>query len=112
MSAERAGTAAGGPPARADVPLTGRRRRQAYWVAVAVTTLTILDLSKVNVALPSIETALGAGPTELQLVVAGYTLTFGLVAVGLVDAGARRRSSRLGGRTVPAGVRTDEGIPR
>ncbi|WP_026096077.1 MFS transporter [Microbacterium sp. B19] len=50
-------------------------------MAVSVAALTILDLTKVNVALPSIETALHAGPTELQLVVSGYVLTFGLVLV-------------------------------
>lgn len=56
-------------------------RWTAFSVAVAVAALTILDISKVNVGLPSIETALGAGPTQLQLITAGYTLAFGLVLV-------------------------------
>lgn len=43
--------------------------------------MTMLDVSIVNVALPSIETQLDAGPAELQLIVAGYTLAFGLVLV-------------------------------
>jgi EmrB/QacA subfamily drug resistance transporter len=53
----------------------------------------MLDVSIVNVALPSIEKALDAGPTELQLIVAGYTLAFGLALVPagrLGDAGGRR----------------------
>ncbi|MDQ1124530.1 MFS transporter [Microbacterium trichothecenolyticum] len=68
------------PPTR-DIVLSPKHRWRAYWVAVSVAALTILDLTKVNVALPSIEAALNAGPTELQLVVSGYILTFGLVLV-------------------------------
>ncbi|MFD5334020.1 MFS transporter, partial [Cellulosimicrobium cellulans] len=62
-------------------------------VCLAVGFVTTLDVSIVNVALPSIESSLDAGPTELQLVVAGYTLAFGLALVPagrLGDAGARR----------------------
>ena len=53
----------------------------------------IVDLTKVNVALPSIEEALGAGSTELQLLVAGFVLTFGLTLVPagrLGDQGSRK----------------------
>ncbi|WP_202563033.1 MFS transporter [Agreia sp. COWG] len=64
------------PPA-----ITERAKWQAFAVAVSVAALTILDLSKVNVGLPSIEKALGAGSTELQLIVAGYALAFGLALV-------------------------------
>ena len=39
-------------------------------VCLAVGFVTTLDVSIVNVALPSIESSLDAGPTELQLVVA------------------------------------------
>ncbi|MCW4386604.1 MFS transporter [Salinibacterium sp. SYSU T00001] len=58
-----------------------RVRWQAFAACVAVAALTILDLSKVNVGLPSIESSLGGGPTELQLIVAGYALAFGLALV-------------------------------
>jgi EmrB/QacA subfamily drug resistance transporter len=68
------------PPAP-KLELTERAKWQAFAVAVGVAALTILDLSKVNVGLPSIEKALGAGPTELQLIVAGYALAFGLALV-------------------------------
>ncbi|WP_121804381.1 MFS transporter [Nocardioides mangrovicus] len=43
--------------------------------------MTLLDVSVTNVALPSIADATGAGPSELQWVVSGYTLAFGLVPV-------------------------------
>ncbi|QAY73355.1 MFS transporter [Agromyces protaetiae] len=76
------------------IPVTSAKRWRAYWVCVAVAAITILDLSKVNVALPSIETAFGATSTELQLIVSGYVLTFGLT---LVPAGriGDQRSRRM-----------------
>lgn len=43
--------------------------------------MTLLDVSIVNVALPSIESALHAQSDELQWIVAGYALTFGLTLV-------------------------------
>jgi EmrB/QacA subfamily drug resistance transporter len=58
-----------------------RQKWRAFAVCVGVAALTILDLSKVNVGLPSIEASLGAGPTALQLIVAGYALAFGLSLV-------------------------------
>lgn len=59
-------------------------RWEAFWVCVGVASLTILDLSKINVGLPAIEDSLGGGASELQLIVAGYALAFGL---SLVPAG-------------------------
>lgn len=64
-----------------EAPSPERQKWQAFAVCVAVAALTILDLSKVNVGLPSIEESLGAGPTALQLIVAGYALAFGLSLV-------------------------------
>jgi MFS family permease len=58
-----------------------KAKRRAFAVSIAVAVLTILDLSKVNVGLPSIERALDTGPTELQIIVAGYALAFGLALV-------------------------------
>lgn len=86
-SAERAGGAH--PPTR-DIPLSSGQRWRAYWVAVAVAAITILDISKVNVALPSIEDAFNAASTELQLIVSGYILTFGLVLVPAGRIGDQR----------------------
>ncbi|MFG6503267.1 MFS transporter [Microbacterium sp. P05] len=80
----------GAHPPTQNIELSPAHRWRAYWIAVSVAALTILDLSKVNVALPSIETALGAGPTELQLIVSGYVLTFGLVLVPAGRLGDQR----------------------
>ncbi|MFI2752477.1 MFS transporter [Cellulomonas sp. P22] len=71
------------------------RRWRALWVCLAVGFITLLDVSIVNVALPSIDEALGASSSQLQLVVAGYTLAFGLA---LVPAG--RYGDARGRRTV------------
>ncbi|MCS5734505.1 MFS transporter [Herbiconiux daphne] len=70
------------------------QRRRALIVCLAVTALTVLDVTKANVALPSIEAALGASSTELQLIISGYVLAFGLA---LVPAGrlGDQRSRRL-----------------
>ncbi len=58
-----------------------RGRWRAFAVCIGVASLNMLDLSKVNVGLPPIEQALGSGPTELQLIVAGFALAFGLALV-------------------------------
>jgi EmrB/QacA subfamily drug resistance transporter len=51
------------------------------WKALAVLgiayLMVVLDVSIVNVALPSIESDLGFAPEDLQWVVSGYALTFG-----------------------------------
>lgn len=56
-------------------------RWRAYAVAVGVASLTILDLAKINVAIPAISTVLGAGATEVQLLLSGFVLAFGLLLV-------------------------------
>ncbi len=79
--------------------ISERTRWQAFAIAVSVAALTILDLSKVNVGIPAIEQALDATPTEIQIIVAGYVLAFGVV---LVPAGrwgdlhSRRRMFLIG----------------
>lgn len=76
-----------------------RSKWQAFAACVAVASLTILDLSKVNVGIPAIEQSLGADSSDVQLIVAGYALAFGLV---LVPAGrygdlhSRRRMFIIG----------------
>ena len=69
------------------------RRWRALWVCMAIGFITMLDVSIVNVALPSIESGLHAGAGQLQLIVAGYTLALGLALVPagrLGDARGRR----------------------
>ncbi len=73
------------------------------WKALAVCLIagfmTLLDVSIVNVALPSIQKGLGAGENELQWIVSGYALTLGLLLVPagrLGDARGRRPVFMLG----------------
>lgn len=59
----------------------------AFSIVLAAGFMTLLDVSIVNVALPSMEASLGAGPDQIQWIVAGYALTFGLSLVGAGRAG-------------------------
>jgi len=68
-------------PSQADLRGPGLRQWLALAVVLAGTFLVELDLSIVNVALQPIRTRLGAGVTEMELVISGYTLAFGLTLV-------------------------------
>lgn len=57
------------------------RRWPALFAAVTALFMTLLDLSIVIVALPSIGTSLGASASSLQWVVSGYALAFGVVPI-------------------------------
>ncbi len=89
-------------PATEHGPLTvdsDRTRWVALMVCCSALFMTLLDVSITNVALPSISDATGAGPTQLQWIVSGYTLTFGLVPVlagRLGDDHGRRRMFEIG----------------
>ncbi|MBW4720699.1 MFS transporter [Saccharothrix obliqua] len=69
------------------------------WKALSVTLvagfMSLLDVSIVSVALPSVQHGLGASPAAVQWVVSGYALAFGLV---LVPAG--RLGDAIGRRTM------------
>ncbi|MFS0704160.1 MFS transporter [Cellulomonas sp. 179-A 9B4 NHS] len=68
-------------------------RWKALSVCLTAGFMTLLDVSIVNVALPSIADQLDASASALQWVVSGYALTFGLVLVSagrLGDARGRR----------------------
>ncbi|MGC5334469.1 MFS transporter [Micromonospora sp. DT62] len=76
-----------------------RRRWQALGVGLVAAFMTLLDVSIVNVAVPSIDRALGASPSDLQWVLSGYALTFGLVLVSagrFGDARGRRSAFVFG----------------
>lgn len=71
------------------------RRWRALAVCLVAGFMTLLDISIVNVALPSIQDGLDASATQLQWVVVGYALALGLVLVPagrLGDARGRRRA--------------------
>jgi EmrB/QacA subfamily drug resistance transporter len=57
------------------------RRWIALLICCSALFMTLLDVSVTNVALPSIGDAMRATPAQLQWVVSGYTLAFGLVPV-------------------------------
>lgn len=76
-------------------PTTSQTPWRAFAFVLAAGFMTLLDVSIVNVALPSIESGLGAGASEIQWIVAGYSLAFGLV---LVPAG--RIGDLVGRRTM------------
>jgi EmrB/QacA subfamily drug resistance transporter len=57
------------------------RRWPALAVCLTASFMTLLDISIVNVALPSIRAGINASQSGLQWVLSGYALTFGLVLV-------------------------------
>ncbi|WNM32402.1 MFS transporter [Streptomyces sp. Li-HN-5-11] len=82
----------GHPGRRADAP--DPRRWKALWVTLATGFMSLLDVTIVAVALPSMQRDLGASAAAVQWVVSGYALTFALVLVPagrLGDAVGRRR---------------------
>jgi EmrB/QacA subfamily drug resistance transporter len=67
---------------RAPSPPGGRDLRwPALAVCLAASFMTLLDVSIVNVAVPSIRTGLDASQSAVQWVLSGYSLAFGLVLV-------------------------------
>lgn len=103
--------------ATADRDLDPRR-----WIALIICCcalfMTLLDVSVTNVALPSIGRATAASPAQLQWVVSGYTLAFGLVPVlagRLGDDHGRRLMFQVGviafaGTSMVAGVAPTAGV--
>jgi EmrB/QacA subfamily drug resistance transporter len=71
------------------------RRWRALSVTLTAGFMSLLDVSIVAVALPSMREGLGASPAAIQWVVSGYALTFGLA---LVPAG--RLGDAVGRRTM------------
>ncbi|MGZ4625360.1 MAG: MFS transporter [Kineosporiaceae bacterium] len=75
------------------------RRWRALAVCVTALFTTLLDVSIVTVALPSIGRDTGADPAQLQWVVSGYALAFGMVPIiggRLGDDRGRKRMLLIG----------------
>ncbi|GAA2591718.1 DHA2 family efflux MFS transporter permease subunit [Actinomadura fulvescens] len=82
-----------GPRTASDIAQGGRRRWEALGVCLVAAFMSLLDVSIVNVALPSIQQGLHASEADLQWIVSGYALTFGLALVPagrIGDARSRR----------------------
>ena len=75
------------------------RRCKALSVTLVAGFMVLLDVSIVNVALPSLRSGLHAGDSDVQWVLSGYALTFGLL---LVPAG--RLGDARGRQGTPHGV--------
>src|SRR3954470_16158482 len=85
------------------VSATNKRLSSSAWGALALIVvaqfMVLLDLSIVNVALPSIETDLDFSQTSLQWVISAYAIPFGgflLLGGRLADIVGRRRVFSLG----------------
>ncbi|GAA1956028.1 MFS transporter [Kitasatospora viridis] len=85
--------------ARSEAERIERRRWQALAVCLLVGFMSLLDVSIVNVALPSIEQGLRASPADLSWVLSGYALTFGLTLIpaGVLGDFWGRRTAFLAG---------------
>ena len=82
-----------------DEVLPDPTRWRSLAICLVAAAMTLLDLSIVNVALPSLRQSLGADDSDLQWIVAGYALAFGVVLVPagrLGDARSRRAIFILG----------------
>lgn len=91
------------PVPAAPVPAAPAPSGWRYWatllVVLATTFLVTLDFFIVNVAIPSIQAGLSASGAQIQLVIAGYGLSYaaGLITFGrLGDLYGRRRMFALG----------------
>lgn len=87
------------PPPATDQDDPDPRRWRILAVALLVGFMALLDVTIVNIALPSIRTGLDTSAGTVQWVVSGYALAFGLVLVTggrLGDAWGRRRLMLIG----------------
>ncbi|MFN8048029.1 MAG: MFS transporter [Ancrocorticia sp.] len=75
--------------------LSGAARSRVLIVLLAALFLSLITVSIVNVALPSIQQGLGASSTQLQWVLSGYSLAYGVVLVAAGRAGDLLGRSRL-----------------
>lgn len=86
---------AGSSPTSSKAPGTDNRPGRLLAVVIAAQFMALLDVFIVNVAAPTIRTELGASGAGLQLVIAGYTITYAVLLI----TGARL-GDRLGHRRV------------
>lgn len=68
-------------------PTTDPVRWRILFVLLVTIFMTLVSVSIVNVALPSIRLGLGATQSDLQWVLSGYALTFGVILVAAGRAG-------------------------
>ncbi|MFC8535992.1 MFS transporter [Streptomyces sp. NPDC057249] len=104
MADSAAGRGSGGqdadPGSGPDTP--DPRRWQALAVCLVAGFMTLLDVSIVNVALPSIKAGLHTPESDLQWVLSGYALAFGLflIPAGRLGDARGRRAVFMAGLTL------------
>ncbi|MFB0614387.1 MFS transporter [Streptomyces sp. AGS-58] len=94
MTASTSAAGGRGPDAQESGHEPDPRRWRALWVTLVAGFMSLLDVTIVAVALPTIQRDLHASPAQVQWVVSGYALTFALALVTagrLGDALDRRR---------------------
>ena len=80
-----------GDVSQEEAPVPGEARRwRAFWLLAASFFMTVVDLTIVNVALPTIGRKLHFSESDLQWVVTAYALTFGGFLLLGGRAGRRR----------------------
>lgn len=87
------------PEDPSDDPETDTRRWPALLICLVASFMTLLDISVVTIALPTMEHRLHMSPAEITWTVAGYALAFGLTLVPagrLGDEYGRRRLLLIG----------------
>ena len=93
------------PSVRAAAERPGSRKGLALTLIALAQMMVVLDVSVVNVALPSIQDALDFSPSNLEWVVNAYALAFGgLLLLGgrIADRSASRRPSSPAPRCSPS----------
>lgn len=94
MTAAASAAGGEGSDGREDEYQPDPRRWRALWVTLVAGFMSLLDVTIVAVALPTVQHNLHASPAQVQWIVSGYTLTFALALVTagrLGDALDRRR---------------------
>lgn len=71
------------------------QQRRILTVLLVPVFMTLLAISSINVVLPALQSGIGATDSQLQWVLAGYTLAFGVVLVAAGRAGDVEGRGRL-----------------
>ncbi|MFJ9115696.1 MFS transporter [Streptomyces sp. NPDC102394] len=82
-------------PAKSEAPATDNRSRQLLALVLAAQFMAVLDVFIVNVAAPTIGTELHASGADLQLVIAGYTITYSVLLITGARLGDRFGHGRV-----------------
>ena len=80
-------------------------------VTLAVGFMALLDVTIVNVAIPSMQSGLGTTTSTIQWVVSGYALAFGLTLVAVLWWLARQQNVRVSYESQRSPRITIEAVP-